>query len=390
MHNVLDFEVFQVEQDGYRDMYGQALNRGADTLAAFTQHTPAPTLRQRRRRSEPDMGGINRVMFQGSDEENEENEEPHRHLPGPVRMQDSPQQQCLPTEQPPPVVPVLPEPQRTFFDRLRILMCVEDTEEAKALSWIVGTRRLTPARLIVFEEQMLKDSGEFYGAFGDEIFRRMFLLVVEFVKAGNALGDEVTLQQIRQAVRDTAVRDTAVRDTAVRDTAVRDTAVRDTAVRDTAAGAIYADATRRPPSQDVGSSNSTSSYTSAPGIPPVISYETRNAYEASTAVGEVEVRLSCVCFVCLIHRILIIISHPSQTVYSLGEQSSVGGSTLHGLALRPVTNANIIDQPDALRNNPGWWRTAAREKDLEKALKKDGIANMEDVDVTEAWSSPFE
>jgi hypothetical protein len=207
---------------------------------------------------------------------------------------------------------------------------------------------------------MLKDSGEFYGAFGDEIFRRMFLLVVEFVKAGNALGDEVTLQQIRQAVRDTA------------------------------AGAIYADATRRPPSQDVGSSNSTSSYTSAPGIPPVISYETRNAYEASTAVGEVEVRLSCVCFVCLIHRILIIISHPSQTVYSLGEQSSVGGSTLHGLALRPVTNANIIDQPDALRNNPGWWRTAAREKDLEKALKKDGIANMEDVDVTEAWSSPFE
>lgn len=76
-------------------------------------------------------------------------------------------------------------------------MCVEDTEEAKALSWIVGTRRLTPARLIVFEEQMLKDSGEFYGAFGDEIFRRMFLLVVEFVKAGNALGDEVTLQQRR-------------------------------------------------------------------------------------------------------------------------------------------------------------------------------------------------
>jgi hypothetical protein len=108
MQNVLDFEAFQVEQDGYREMYGQALNRGADTLAAFTQHTPAPTLRQRRR-SEPDVGGINRVMFQGSDEENEE---PHRHLPGPVRMQDSPQQQCLLTEQPPPVVqqPVLPDP----------------------------------------------------------------------------------------------------------------------------------------------------------------------------------------------------------------------------------------------------------------------------------------
>jgi hypothetical protein len=71
----------------------------------------------------------------------------------------------------------------------------------------------------------------------------------------------------------------------------------------------------------------------------------------------------------------------------------MGGSTVHGGALRPVKNPNIlIDQSeganlqDPIRNNPYWWRTA-HEKELAKALKdKTYVVSMEDVDIMEAWS----
>lgn len=64
-----------------------------------------------------------------------------------------------------------------------------DEEDAKTLSWIIGTRKLTVARLKYCRDDMLKDpSGEYHGAFEDEIFRGLFLDIVQFVCGGKHLG----------------------------------------------------------------------------------------------------------------------------------------------------------------------------------------------------------